>query len=41
MNNLWHFISQHWLSIALVIGVIIAVWYVYKNKDKYIRGGSE
>lgn len=41
MSNLWTFIKDHWLSLALILGAIIAVWYVYKNKDKYIRGWSD
>ncbi|MDD9271436.1 hypothetical protein ACFPES_30820 [Paenibacillus sp. GCM10023248] len=40
MSNLWTFIQHHWISLALILGAILAVWYVYKNKDKYIRGSS-
>jgi type II secretory pathway component PulF len=28
------FMKQHWLSIALILGVIIAIYTVYLNKDK-------
>ncbi|MDF2648418.1 MAG: hypothetical protein K0Q73_4223 [Paenibacillus sp.] len=41
MNTLWSYISNHWLPIALIIGVLLALWYVYKNKDKYIRGNDD
>ncbi|WP_279615838.1 hypothetical protein [Paenibacillus pectinilyticus] len=40
MLALWRYITQHWLSIALILGALLACWYVYKNKDKYIRGWS-
>ncbi|WP_268795865.1 MULTISPECIES: hypothetical protein [unclassified Paenibacillus] len=41
MNTLWNFIAHHWISIALIIGVLVAFWYEYKNKDKYIRGTDD
>ena len=41
MTTLWSYIAQHWLPIALIVGVLVAFWYVYKNKDKYIRGGND
>ncbi|MBP1966407.1 hypothetical protein [Paenibacillus aceris] len=41
MNTLWNFIVNHWISLALIIGVLLAIWYEYKNKDKYIRGGRD
>jgi hypothetical protein len=41
MNTLWNFISHHWLSIALIVGVLVAFLYEYKNKDKYIRGTDD
>ncbi|MGG1518281.1 hypothetical protein ABE504_22875 [Paenibacillus oryzisoli] len=41
MSTLWRFITDHWLPICLILGALIAIWFVYKNKDKYIRGWSD
>ncbi|MEW9701914.1 hypothetical protein [Paenibacillus sp. SI8] len=34
MNTLWSTLSPYWLSIALIVGALAAIWYVYKHKDK-------
>ncbi|WP_283214721.1 hypothetical protein [Paenibacillus sp. HWE-109] len=41
MHNLWNFVSQEWLSLVLIVGVLVAVWFVYKHKDKLIRGTND
>ncbi|WP_261807813.1 hypothetical protein [Paenibacillus sp. N3.4] len=41
MNTLLSFLSRHALSIVLIAGVLIAVWLIYKNKDKLIRGTDD
>jgi hypothetical protein len=34
MTTLWEFLTRHWLSVILILGVIISVYCVYKNKDE-------
>ncbi|WP_275901718.1 hypothetical protein [Paenibacillus sp. SYP-B3998] len=41
MNNLWQLLTHHWLSIALILGALVAVWYVYKHKDKLLMDSSD
>ncbi|MEC0227327.1 hypothetical protein [Paenibacillus alba] len=41
MENLWNFIIREWQSIALLVGVLFAIWFVYKHKDKLIRGTND
>lgn len=37
MNATLQFIAENWLSILLFIGIIVSVWFVYKNRDKLMR----
>ncbi|WP_268633809.1 hypothetical protein [Paenibacillus alginolyticus] len=41
MNTFWSFISHHWLSIALIVGVLLALWSVYKHRDKLLRNTDD
>ncbi|TMV49692.1 hypothetical protein FE783_14465 [Paenibacillus mesophilus] len=34
-------LSAHWLSLLLVAGLIAAVWFVYKHKDKFAKNEFE
>ncbi|WP_260115390.1 hypothetical protein [Paenibacillus hexagrammi] len=36
MQPLWQFLTHHWISIASIIGSLLAVLYVYKNKEKLL-----
>ncbi|MFD0694396.1 hypothetical protein ACFQZT_09860 [Paenibacillus sp. GCM10027628] len=41
MITLWNFVSRHWISIVLIVGALVAVWSVYKHKDKYLMGSDD
>ncbi|MGO4498641.1 hypothetical protein AB4114_22435 [Paenibacillus sp. 2RAB27] len=38
MQALWHYFTDHWLSISLIVLALLACYFVYKNRSKYIRG---
>ncbi|WNR45088.1 hypothetical protein [Paenibacillus roseipurpureus] len=38
MQTFWRYLSDHWLSISIVVLVLLACFFVYKNRSKYIRG---
>jgi hypothetical protein len=40
MTTLWEFLTRHWLSVILILGVIVAVYFVYKHKDEIMIGGD-
>lgn len=41
MNWLISVLSAHWLSILLITGSVVAVWSVYKHKNKYAKNEFE
>ncbi|MFC5452203.1 hypothetical protein [Paenibacillus aestuarii] len=41
MGTLWNLITQHWLSIALIIGALLAIWFVYKHKDQLLSDSND
>ncbi|MBP1995801.1 hypothetical protein [Paenibacillus eucommiae] len=41
MNTVWSFLSQYWLSIILIIGILLASWSVYKHRDKLFYSEKE
>lgn len=41
LNAFLSFVSAHWLSLLLIAGLIVAIWYVYKHKNKYAKNEFE
>lgn len=37
MNNVIDFLRNHWLSLVLIAVSALAVWKVYKHRDKLLR----
>jgi hypothetical protein len=38
MNTLWELLTRHWLSVILLLGAVVSIYYVYKNKEKLFFG---
>ncbi|WP_172798926.1 hypothetical protein [Paenibacillus sp. FJAT-26967] len=34
MKQTWYWITDHWVSIALILGSLAAVFHVYKHKNE-------
>lgn len=41
MSWLLSVLSSHWLSLLLIAGLVAAVWFVYKHKNKYAKNEFE
>jgi hypothetical protein len=41
LNPILSYLSAHWLSLLLIAGLIVAIWYVYKHKNKYAKNEFE
>jgi predicted histidine transporter YuiF (NhaC family) len=41
LNWLVSVLSAHWLSLLLVAGLVVAIWFVYKHKNKYAKNEFE
>jgi hypothetical protein len=41
MNSFWGFATHHWISITVIIGILIAVWSVFKHKQSLIYGWNK
>ncbi|MDR6554639.1 hypothetical protein [Paenibacillus qinlingensis] len=37
MQAFWQYITDHWLSISLVVLALLACYFVYRGRSKYIR----
>lgn len=41
LNAFLTFISAHWLSLLLIAGLLVAIGFVYKHKNKYAKNEFE
>jgi len=41
MSALWSMITQCALSLALIIGALLAIWLVYKHKDQLLSDSND
>ncbi|TNJ64523.1 hypothetical protein FE784_19785 [Paenibacillus hemerocallicola] len=41
LNSFLAFVSAHWLSLLLIAGLLVAIGFVYKHKNKYAKNEFE